>query len=720
MSASRPSSQPETIVSPAPRVGRAVGLAGLALVLAGVAAYHNSFSTPFVFDDLAAIVDNPSIRRLGALGEVLAPARQGGLTVAGRPLVNLSFALNYAISGTQVWSYHVFNLAIHLAAGLALFGLVRRTLEGRGRGPARESFSPRPGATAPALAAAALWTLHPLQTESVTYVVQRAESLAGLLVLLTLYAFVRGATVARGGWLVASVAACAGAMASKEVAVAAPLLVLLYDRTFVSGTFGAAWRARRGYYLALAATWLLLLVLVLGTGGRGGTAGFGTAISPWSYALTQCRAIVHYLRLCLWPEPLVFDYGIATVRTAGEVGWQALGVLGLVGGTLWALWRRPVAGFFGAWFLALLAPSSSFVPVVTQTMAEHRMYLPLAAVVVAVVAVSSVRLGRGAQLGWGLAALACLFATAARNTAYRSALALWADTAEKFPTNARAHNNLGEARFRAGQNADAIASYRRALELQPRYPETHYNLGVALAARGELPAAIAHYETALRIDPDYPQALNNLGNALVAAGRVADALPRYEEALARQPAFAEAHNNLGNALLQLGRAREALPHFETARRLRPDYAEASYNCGNTCAALGDMPRALECYRAALALKPDYAEAHVNAGNALLALARPAEAVAHYEHAIALRPDLSDAHANLGSVLLDLERWAEAVPQFETVLRLDPGAAPAHRALGFALAKLGRTADAIAHYEQYLRAAPGDTEARAELATLRGR
>ena len=719
---SRPPKIEATPLRDAP-AARGVWLAALALVLAGVAAYHNSFSGPFVFDDRAAIVDNPSIRRLGALADVLAPARQGGLTVAGRPLVNLSLAVNFAISGTETWSYHGFNLLVHLAAGLALFGIVRRTLHacdvlpgGLGR---RDS-------TLIALSAAGLWMLHPLQTESVTYVVQRAESLAGLMVLLMLYAFVRGvglassgAEPARRGWWVASVGACVGAMASKEVAVSAPLLVLLYDRTFVSGGFGAAWRARRGYYMALGGSWLLLAVLVFGTGNRGGTAGFGAAMSPWAYALTQCRAIVHYVRLSFWPEPLVFDYGIATVRDLGAVLPQVLGVLTLVGATLWALWRRPVAGYLGAWFLALLAPSSSFVPVVTQTMAEHRMYLALAAPVVALV-VASLRIGRGVIWGWGVVALACAVATSARNTAYRSEIALWADTAAKIPANARAHNNLGEARFRAGEVEAAIASYRRALALQPRYPETHYNLGVALAARGELAAAIQHYEAALHIDPDYPEALNNLGNALVAAGRVGEALPRYEEAIARKPAFAEAQNNLGNALLQLGRAREALPRFEAALQLKPDYAEAIYNLGNAYAALGDMPRALQCYRTAIALRPGYAEAHVNAGNAALALARPDEAVAYYQHAIAARPELPDAHANLGSVLLDLGRWADAVPEFETVLRLAPARVEAHRALGFALAKLGRTTDAVAHYEHYLRAAPGDREAQAELAALQKR
>ena len=190
-----------------------------------------------------------------------------GETVSGRPVLNLSLALNYAVSGCDVRGYHVTNLAIHLAAALLLFGIVRRTLPrfrgcGGGQQLARLQL-----ATPLALAIALLWAVHPLQTESVTYIVQRAESLMGLFYLLTLYCFLRGAGSARAiFWYAGSVLACLLGMATKEVMVSAPLVVLLYDRTFLAGSFREAWRRRWAYYLALAATWLLLAWLVAQTG----------------------------------------------------------------------------------------------------------------------------------------------------------------------------------------------------------------------------------------------------------------------------------------------------------------------------------------------------------------------------------------------------------------------------------------------------------------------
>lgn len=697
---------PSSGLQPAPaQVWPAVAL----LLLLGLAAYARSFGIPFLFDDTPAIVENPAIR---SVATALAPGQPGGLTTSGRPVLALSFALNHAASGYAVGSYHAVNLAIHLAAALALFGLVRRTLLGS------PQLRTHAGAALPlATATAALWLLHPLQTESVAYIVQRAESLVGFFCLFTLYAFARGAAGGRG-WLAVSVAACALGMASKEVMAGVPLLVLLYDRTFIAGSFSAAWRSRKAWYLAYAATWLILLALLVAGSDRGGTAGFGTTMSSWHYALTQCRALVRYLWLSVWPWPLVFDYGTVTARSLGEVLPQALLVVALLAGTVVALRRWPVAGFLGAWCFILLAPSSSFVPVVTQTMAEHRMYLPLAALVVALSFSVHAVLGRRAWPLLGIVALALGGATFARLGDYRSELAIWGDTAAKYPASARAHNNYGQALFRAERLGEAIASYERAVALQSRYPESHYNLGVARMRQGDAARAIAHYETALRHEPDYPEALNNLGNALAQLGRHDEALARYAEAVKRRPTFAEAHNNLGNALLQAGRGAEAQAAFRTAGRLRPDDAETHYNLGNALAAAGQMPDALVEFRAALAVRPSYAEAHTNAGNALLALNRPTEALTHYEQAIAASPNLPDAHFNLGSLLLQLDRPADAISRFEIALRLRPSFTAVHRPYGYALAVLGRRAEAIAQYEAHLRANPGDTEARQELTQIR--
>jgi tetratricopeptide (TPR) repeat protein len=576
-------------------------LAGALLVLEVLAVYSNSLNGPFVFDDVPSIVENESIRQLGT---ALAPPGSVGETVAGRPVLNLSFALNYAAGGLNVRGYHCANLLIHATAGVLLFGLVRRTLL---RAVLQERWAPV--STTVALAVALLWTLHPLQTESVTYVVQRAESLAGLFFLLTLYAFLRSVESGRpAAWQILSVGACLLGMGTKEVMVAAPLLVLLYDRTFVAGGFAAAARQRWRFYLGLAATWLLLGWLVTSAGGRGTTAGLNTEITPWHYALTQCRAVITYLRLALWPFPLVFDYGTAVVKTLAEVWAQALAISLLAGGTLWALWRKPVLGFLGACFFALLAPSSSFVPVATQTMAEHRMYLALVPVVVLIVAGLQAALGRKSAVVWLVMAAGYAGLTFGRNADFASEEVLWRDTVKRNPGSARAHSNLGVIATEAGRPDEAIAEYEAALRIEPGFSEARSNLGVALFQIGRAEEAVVQLKEALRSSPTAFKTNYNLATVLTQLGRPAEAVPRYEAALRVKPGDAASHNNLGNVFFLTRRWPEAAQHYAEAVRLNPGNYQARNNLAAVLTELRCYAEARVSYEVALRLKPDYAKA----------------------------------------------------------------------------------------------------------------
>ncbi len=651
------------------------------LCLAVLAAYHNSFGGPFVFDDEPSITDNPSLRSPWSLREILWPSVAGGATVSGRPVVNLTLALNAMLGGQAVWGYHAVNLLIHLLAGWVMFGLVRLTL-------AQPPLAVHHGAVARplALAVALLWIVHPLQTESVTYIIQRTESLVGLWYLLTLYAFVRG--VADGGrkWLALSLAAGWLGMATKEVMATAPLMVFLYDRTFVAGSFGEAWRRRRGYYLGLAASWLLLGLLVAGTAGRGGTAGLGTGVSSWTYLLTQCEAIVRYLGLVFWPSPLVFDYGTATVGGPGEVWPQVLLLLGLVGATGWALWRAPVWGFLGAGFFLILAPSSSVIPVASQTMAEHRMYLPLVIPVGLIVAGLYRLAGRWSYPVFGLLALGCGWLTVARNSDYATGLGLWSDTLAKRPANARAHHNLGLAELALGHVAEAARHVGNAIALAPGSPEPHYSLGLILTRQGRIPEAIASYEKAIEYDPRHAAAHNNLANVLFTAGRTTEAGRHYAEAVRLQPDFAGARNSYSNWLLEMGRTEEALTQVMEAIRRQPGLAEAHFNAGNACAALGRPAEALAHYQEAVRLQPGFAAAHNNLGNVLLEQDRVAGAMEHYAEAVRLEADYVEPRRNLAFLLLQLGRPAEARPHLEALARLRPEDEEIARALARARAE----------------------------------
>jgi tetratricopeptide (TPR) repeat protein len=646
-----------------------------------VIAYHNSLWGPFIFDDEPAILENQSIRQLWPLWKPLAPP--GELTVSGRPLANLTLAFNHAISGTNVWSYHALNLTIHLCAGLALLGVVRRTLL---RPPLRERF----GRDALLLAAlvAMLWSLHPLQTEAVTYVVQRVESLMGLFLLLTLYCFIRSVDSPRPRlWQAGVIAACLLGVATKEIMATAPVLVMLYDRTFVAGSFREAWRRRRWLHGTLVATWLPLAWLVAGTGwDRHGTSGFDIGIAPWAYWLTQFEAVARYLWLSVWPHPLVFEYGTFWVQHAREVVPYAFVVVPLAVFALVALRRWPVPGFLGAWFFVILAPTS-IMPGRIQMIVEHRMYLPLAAVIALAVAGAHALAGRRSLLVFLALPLALGWMTLRRNEVYRNELSLWSDTMAKRPDNDRGHNNLANALLDAGRIPEAIEHYRAALRFRPDYLEAHSNLGNALLEAGRVPEAIAECETAVRLKPDYVKGHNNLGNALLRARRVPEAIAHYETALRFKPDNADAHYNLGNALLGAGRISEALDHYEVSLRFKPDEPKTHYNLGNALFQLGRMPEAIARYEAALRLKPDYADAHNNLGSALLQVERVPEAIAQFEAGLQLKPAYAEGHNNLGAALFQAGRIADAAREFETAVRLKPDYADARRNLEQARARL---------------------------------
>lgn len=653
-----------------------VPLLAVVLVVATIVVYAAALDAPFVLDDLPSIVANPTIRQLWPLSDVLATPRGTGDTVDGRPMLNLSFALNHAITGLRPWSYRACNVLLHAGTGLLLFGIVRRSLHRPGAAPPRWSES----ATPLAAAAALVWLLHPLNTIAVTYVVQRAESLMAFFLLLTLYSFIRSVDTLppAGRWRLLAVFACFAGMATKESMAAAPLVVFLYDRTFLAGTLRGAWQARGRMHLALASSWLLLGGLISASGGRGGTSGFGANVSPWHYALTQCQALAHYVRQSFWPTDLVFDYGTAVVTSLGAVAVPAGLVVVLLAAATFALVRYPAAGFMGAACLLVLAPSSSVVPVATQTIAEHRMYLPLAILIVGLILTAARWGGTIPVIVFSVLVLAPVLGvlTVRRNQTFRHAVALWEDTVAKRPDNPRAFVHLGTAYLREDQAAAAEQAFRAALQLAPDNGEAHANLGTLLLQAGRIEAAIAEHRAAVQALPTAAAVHASLGQALIAAGQGAEAVPHLQEAWRLDPALPGLARRLGTLLLELRRGPEAIPILERASQLAPADAAVSYDLGNALLSAQRVPEAITQFEQALALEPNFVPAHNNLGNLLLLARRPTEALPHFVAVVERHPDSAAAHTNLGLALVLTRDLARAEEHFRTALRLDPNYEPA--------------------------------------------
>lgn len=688
------------------------------IFVAVVIAYAPAWRAPFVYDDWPAIPDNPTIRQLWPLTHVILPQSEGGLTVSGRPVLNLSLAANYAISGTAPWSYHATNVLIHAMAAVVLFGLVRRTLQRTCAEGASLALSSEMLAGFVAL----IWAVHPLQTQAVTYTIQRAESLMGLFYLVSLYGLARGTenAIPRLRWLGVSVTACALGMATKEVMATAPLVVLLYDRTFITGSFSAAWKQRRWYYVSLGSAWALLAMLVLSTGGnRGGTVGMDTGVPWWAYSLTQFQAVTRYLALSIWPFPLVFEYGTFWVSRANQILPYACLVVPLLAATTYALRRASAVGFCGAWFFLILSPTS-LTPGTLQMIVEHRMYLSLAALIVVGTIAATHLFGVRIRLLLACLALASIVLTAHRNLAYRTHYSLWADTVSKRPDNARAHNGLAEAYAELNRRPDELRHRAEAVRLNPLESHYHYNYGIALAEAGRQREAKIQYETALRLEPQEPRIHNNLALVLDHLGEHTTAMAHHERAMQLAPNVALYHINLGMALLADKQVAAAATQFATALKLAPNDWDARYNLAITQLHLSQPESALTHLRMLLSLKPNDSDAQMAAGQAWLATGRATEAITVFRQLLAQHPDRIDAHLGLGQALALAGAVADASREFATVIQVNPRHAEAHRELADLRFAANDLADAALHYRAALESAPDDALAHHNYAMVLAR
>jgi len=588
-----------------------------ALICAGtLAVYANSCNGPFIIDDLAGIVGNPDIRHFSGLYNTIAVSHNS--TISGRPLMWLTLFLNYSYGGLNVWGYHAVNVLLHLGNALLLFEIIRRTLlldywcghfDGRSSGLL-------------AFAVTILWAVHPLLTESVTYVSERMELLSGLFSLLTLYAAIRWWDTHRRPWAVGGILACAVGLLAKEQVATAPIVVAAYDYVFVSGSVARAVKKSAGLYLGLLATWTVLFVIT-SFGPRAGTVGFDLEISSADYLRTQAGVLVHYLRLCFWPHPLCISYlGWPIVGSWMESARPGLFVLALLALTGFALWKRSWTGFAGAWCFIVLAPSSSIVPITTEIVAERRMYLPLAAVIALVIgALYALRLniasvahtaGRHIRIaGWALLMtiwIALGWRTVQRNALFASSTGVLHETLSARPVDELARGALMETLARENRVDEARALFVEGLRLKPDSISMYYNWGEIMAMVNRTDDAIAMFRKLIELNPAHHRAHLRLGVLLMQRGDAQDAVEHLSRGVREAPEHFASYNNLGVALAAVGRTDEAIAAFRTAIRLNPYFADGLLNLGRLLLEQGRLPEAVQMLERAVALAPDDEEA----------------------------------------------------------------------------------------------------------------
>ncbi len=695
------------------------------LILAGVAVYWSSFSGAFMFDDDLWIINDEKIRSLSPITKFLIGDR--------RPVVTFSLAVNYALGELDTWGYHLVNLTIHLLTALTLFGCIRRTM----LTPAmRDRFAQ--SSASMAFAAALLWVIHPLNTQSVTYIIQRAESMMGLFYMLTLYTAIRGSE--RGGriWYACAVLACASGMASKAVMISAPAMVFLYDWIFLSRSIGEAIRRRWGLYLGLFGTLLLLIPMGIvggvfsGPQNRGASVGFHVAsVTPLEYLISQPGVLLHYIRLTILPVGLCLDYGWPVATGIGDFLIQGLIILSLLAGTLWGILRRSWIGFIGAWFFLILAPTSSVIPI-KDLAYEHRMYLPLAGVIILLLAATTYILNRIQQRGFlgphaktatSITLIIAISATLGITTSYRNRVyatgrSMWADVVSKRPENPRGHYNLGEQILNAGDVEESIPHFQKAILYNPKYVSAHYNLGKAYQDLGRWDDAKKAFSETVRVGPHHAKAHLELGNLFRARGQRKKALAAFQESARLDPKYASAHFNVGIAFLDMAQPADAVIALQRSAELEPDNAVTMGAMGFAYMRTGDLQAAKETLEAAINLNPKSPKTLYHLGLVYAQQKKPGQAVPYYRRAMQAGMRTANVHADLGLALAFSGDKDAAVEHLQQAIQLNPNMLSAHLHLAQTLMFLGRYDEAIDAYETLMQLNPDLQEGRRGLARCR--
>ena len=648
--------------------------------------YSNCFQVPAIFDDYASLIENIPIRNLLALEPIISAPTTVGL--AWRPLTNISFAITYSISGLNPWAHHLFNLFIHfLTAGL-IFAVIRLTLS------RLKNIDLAKDSTVLASSIALIWAVHPVQTQTVTYLSQRCESLAAFFYLLILYTFIRWVTTNKTIWSILSFLSFSLGILCKEIIITAPLVVLIYDAIFITEDLKLALKLRWKYYVCLCFNWLPLGYLLKAIKHQ--AVGYDIGVSSWTYLLTESKAIVTYLTLCIWPHPLIFDRGPLFIHSLSQALPYCLSVLCLLGISLWVIKHSPRIGFICAFFFIVLSPTSSFVPIAEAPIAENRVYLPSVAIIcLGVIALRRIANKHITLLICALIICFGITATYKRNLTYSSAYLLWKDTTIKAPYNWRAFNNLGYLLLDDPEKQkDAKEYFQASLRIKPNNSEAHGNLGIILSK-----------------DPRYK----------------AEAIAEYKAAIACRDGNAEAHINLANALSSNPQmSAETENHFKIALSYKPYSAIFHNDYALYLASIPDRTnQAIDEYMEALTLNPNYAEAHNNLGNILSHIPhKEDEAIYHYTQAITISPNIGFFRYNLALLLRRYpQRLRESLEQFRAYLNLTPQENPSQQAVThFHIADIlglfsANQEEAINEYKIAINLNPNLLEAHIQLAQL---
>ncbi len=680
--------------------------------VSGFLLYSQTLESPFIFDDLLRITENPAVRINQVSIDNIREAAFGGQSTKARPVGNITFALNYYVHQYDVSGYHIVNIAIHIFTGIFLFIFIQTTLN---LPIIRHRYD---SGMAIAFFGALLWLVHPIQTQSVTYIVQRLNSMAALFFILAFWMYVRGRLSdqkkIKWGWFCGAALAWICALGSKQNTAILPFLIFVYEWYFFQD-LNSDWLKRNLKIVFLVAfVFGMITLLYLGLDPLERISSIrdyaNKEFTLSDRALTQFRVVVYYISLLFFPHParlnLDYDFPLSTsLINPLTTLLSLLLIVGLIGLAIYLAKKERLISFCILWFFGNLVIESSIIPL--AIIFEHRLYLP--SMMVALISVALAY--RYLKLDWlkvGLLSLLVVglaFWTYQRNLVWADKITLWTDVVEKSPNKARPHFNLGSAYSERNQIDKAIQLYKRALEINPELEQPHINLGEALERQNKIDEALVHYKTALKIKPDLPEAHNNIGAILAKQGRTEEAIPYYQRAIDLRPHYALAHFNMAGAMVKKGDIDAATKHFNMALAIQPAYTEAHIKLGDLFLNLGEREKAINHYMAALQIDPNWVEVYNNLGIALMQEGKIEAAIRQFQKAIELKPNFVMAKNNLNRAVAFQKELETEILRLQTLLKENPGNVEMHFQLGNLYFRRGDQSQAMKQYKKALQLNP---------------
>ena len=695
--------------------------------MVAVTIYSNTFFSSFHFDDSHAIVNNFDLRDLGNF-----------LEFSGSRFIGyLSFALNYHFGKLNVFGYHLINLIIHILNGLLVYWLVLLLLKISLKSSGLDDSSPGTQHLFPwvALTTSLLFVVHPIQTQAVTYIVQRFASLATLFYLLSVVTYLEfrvhpPTNKKRFLWYLLALLSTVIAMKTKEISFTLPLILILTDVAFPRPGNHFRWIALIPFLLTLPIIPLSHPEVLEPSDGE--FVSITDNINRWDYLLTQFRVIMTYLRLVFVPVHQNIDYDFPLYHSLLDIPilLSFVFLFALFCLSIFLIKKTPLSlhnssfpahylrliGFGILWFFITISVESSIIPI-ADVIFEHRMYLPSVGLFMALVLMVYPLLTRPPLRHAGDKSTSAFFRSAPkpvlfispilillslltyqRNNIWIDGISLWKDAVAKAPGNARAHVSLGHAYKKAGKIDHAITENWIAIDLKPNYAKAYNNLGVAYKDLGQHERAIETLQKALEIDSHYSQAYNSLGSIYNDLGQYDEAVIHYQKAIQIHPGFVRAHYNLGNALRELGQWDKAIKAYQIAILKRPDFAMANNNLANIFAAQGRTEEAIEAYQSALRYQPEHIKARNNLATVYKDLGRYGEAIREWKAVLKDSPNYQPAHYNLALAFQDLGNISGAIDQYLTAIRLKPSDVAAHNNLADLYIQQEKFQEAIEEYQ----------------------